>query len=175
MLQLSLSYQVVASPLRSTVTAFPPPPNINHLAMSQKRLQYRSHKYENHEKKLGDAISSLEANPQSKLRDVARSFGIAESTLGDRLKGRRNPRREAHGSAQLLVPMEEQRLVDWILQWDTVGFPVKHKHLQQMVQAIIRARQDQTMEGYVVGNNWTNRFVKRHPEIANEGHSCHGP
>ena len=66
---------------------------------------------------------------QYALRDIANSkserkasldWGVPRGTLQDRISGRLS-RSEAHAYEQRLVPIQEQRLTDWILVQESLG------------------------------------------------------
>ena len=92
----------------------------------------------------------------SKMRAAARKFGIAESTLRDRLRGAR-PRSLAHQDLQMLSPMLEDLLVQWILSEDACGRAPRRAKLQAFARHLAGLNTR-------LHRSWYDGFIQRHPE-----------
>ena len=110
---------------------------------------------------LQAAIAAKEEDPDTSICFLAESFGVSNTTLQNRLKGRTTPRKVAHESQQLLSHLEEKVIIHRIEDYDDRGIPLRRRHVLQMVFEILKAK------GTVadIGKGWVDRFVKRHPGI----------
>ena len=121
-------------------------------------------KYDNFESRVARATQELRENPKSKLKNVASANGLTRKTLYNRYYGRTHAARAAHPEQQVLTTAQEEAVVRWVERRDALGFPPKHKELVRMVVAI---RQNENgVQHHRLGNHFTMRFLKRHPQIA---------
>ena len=113
------------------------------------------------EDRLQAAIAAKEQDPNASIRFLAESFGVSNTTLQNRVKGRTTPRKVAHESQQLLSHLEEKVIINRIEDYDDRGIPLRRRHVLQMVFEILKAK------GRVadIGKGWVDRFVNRHPGI----------
>jgi len=64
---------------------------------------------------MREALTACDSGQYTNLRECARDFGLAESTLRSRLNGSQ-PHRIAHEHRQLLSNTQEDYLVEWSLE-----------------------------------------------------------
>jgi hypothetical protein len=74
-----------------------------------------------------------ESNETLPIRQLAAIWGIARSTLHDRLKSGVVSRQEQHCSMQKITVGEERSLREWVLQLEGWGFPPRIDQLRGMV------------------------------------------
>ena len=71
------------------------------------------------------AISDLAAGLYTSQRAAAKAYGLPRSTLQDRLRGATTSA-ISHQHQQLLTPLQEDFLVEWILEEDARACPPSH-------------------------------------------------
>jgi hypothetical protein len=69
-----------------------------------------------------EALLACNSDPSVPIRAITRSFGIPESTLRHRIKGRAL-RSCAHEYRQILSELEERTLARWITHLTATGYP----------------------------------------------------
>ena len=106
------------------------------------------------------AIEELAKNPGISQREIARLYGVPQSTLQARLKGRRAAK-HYHQAAQRLSVHEEQALIDWIERMTSWGWPPRIQHLEGMARSLLNAKGDKNP----LGRHWYQKFLKRHPDF----------
>src|SRR5277367_2297433 len=70
-------------------------------------------------------------------------------------------KQEARSTQQLLSQHQEALLVQWILDLEAGRFAPSHAQLREMAALVSKDSGGPDR----VGNNWVDRFLKRHPEI----------
>lgn len=109
------------------------------------------------------AINHYNKSSKASLRISAETFGIAWTTLRDRLNGAQN-RRDSHRQQQVLSDHEEQTIVDWCACMDDWGFPLRLALVHEMAAYLVQKRN----LGRKLGKRWLTRFLDRHPELASK-------
>lgn len=126
-----------------------------------------------------------EAKKVKNIRDTSKKYNIPFTTLYRRLKNEK--RKERPGPDPVLLHEEEERIKNWVFYMARAGFPVCQIDVTHTVKDYadkIRRRNDReipnsfpskykhvclTISGLtilcVVGKNWSQRFIARHPEI----------
>lgn len=117
------------------------------------------------EQTIQSAIEALESGVYTSQRAAAKAYNVPRATLMDRMKGR-TTRRESHQHRQRLAPVQEQILVEWILDLDSLGYPPSHARAREMATRILRLNGDED----ALGSHWLNSFMKRNPRVS----SCIG-
>ncbi|TRX94480.1 hypothetical protein FHL15_004635 [Xylaria flabelliformis] len=111
-----------------------------------------------HEKKIAAAIAAVRNGQTQKA--AADQYGVATSTLSDRLHGRLS-REEAHKTDRLLSPEIEDQIVDWIHKSESAGRRPHHWEITQFAQCILKAQGS----SHTIGSHWVDRFIQRHPSV----------
>ena len=65
-------------------------------------------------------------------------FGVSETTLRERLKGRKPRTEETHANNNISLPIQEEVLVKQILNADKHGFSIHPEFLCQMAQILLQ-------------------------------------
>ncbi|GEQ69749.1 hypothetical protein JCM33374_g3423 [Metschnikowia sp. JCM 33374] len=104
------------------------------------------------------AIEEKKRNPTLSVRDLARRFQVARSTLQARVNGRQSKLQSCQNK-QLMTPIEEDSLKKWILYLNCIGLPPQHPAVRKMANAILAARA--TIPPLTIGNNWLSRYLNR--------------
>ena len=104
---------------------------------------------------MSTAINEVRAG--TSVGKAAEKWRIPVQTLRDRYSGKTKPRRQAHGSQQILSPEAEEVLVAWVQMWADTARPVS-------ILRIRRIARDLT-GGEIVGENWVYRFLAWHPNL----------
>jgi hypothetical protein len=113
-----------------------------------------------------NALNALVNGEIKSLCRAASDFGIPSSTLQDRLQKRKS-RIEGHVSQQLLTPVEETKLENWIYRAAKLGSPIT----LQLVKILALEIQSERSSNYdknvlsSISDRWIDRFRKRHPRI----------
>ena len=85
------------------------------------------------------------------VRSAAEAYGIAYSTLRDRLRGTQT-RRAAHIKQQLITPRDEEAIILAIDRLERAGFPPCVDHFWQAAQKL-------NPHNTPPGKNWITRFL----------------
>jgi hypothetical protein len=104
------------------------------------------------------AVTYKTQNPFTSVRNVARTFDVPPSTLGHRLKGRRDVKTYRQ-SRQRLTVLEEASLVKWMTQLMNWGWPPTISQLERMASHLLICKGDREP----LGVNWYEAFLARHP------------
>jgi hypothetical protein len=113
------------------------------------------------ENAIHQAINDFKSGVLSSQNAAADAYGVARSTLQERLKGRKNAR-ESHAHQQRLTPEQEDFLVEWILEEDQRGYPPSHPRARQMAVRVLRMNGDTNP----LGKKWLKGFIGRNPRVA---------
>ena len=119
-----------------------------------------------HQAKIEEACNQLRANPNLSILTVARVHGLNDKTLGNHYHGRTKFHSQAHNMQQSLNKEEEEVVVRWINVMDDQGTPPRRRHVRDMVEFLIN--QGNLSDSAALGKHWTDRFLKRHPDIAHK-------
>ena len=108
-----------------------------------------------------------EDDVQYALRDIANGmserkasldWGVPRPTLHERIEGRVS-RSESHAHLQRLAPVQEQRLIDWVLVQESLGQNPTHAQIRAFAGRILAARHDAAP----LGKRWIAGFLRRNP------------
>ncbi|KAK2922485.1 hypothetical protein FoTM2_002924 [Fusarium oxysporum f. sp. vasinfectum] len=94
------------------------------------------------------------------LRSCATLYGKRESTLRGQLKGAQTARK-GQESRQLLSPVQEQEIIDFIKHEERCGRALSRGELRDLANRIVNP----DAIGITIGRNWPDRFLKRHPGV----------
>jgi hypothetical protein len=100
------------------------------------------------------------------IRKTAIAFQIPPSTLRDRRKKSKSYS-ESHVSQQLLSPVEETTLENWIYRAAKLGAPVTLQLVKILASEIQseRSSNNNENESSPISDRWVDRFRARHPRI----------
>jgi len=112
------------------------------------------------ETRLQEALKAHAADTTLSVHTLSIQFEVPKSTLHNQISQKTTPAKTAHESQQLLSNTEEEALSSWIKKWDDYGFQTRCRHVFQMVQSLLRARNSTNQ----VGEHWLTRFLGRHPD-----------
>ena len=88
------------------------------------------------EGKIELAISDLKNGRICSIREAARMYTVARTTLQDRMNG--VPYRQIiHSNGHKLTQSEEDSLVKWVLDLDRRGLPPRHSLVREMVNYLL--------------------------------------
>jgi hypothetical protein len=106
------------------------------------------------------ASALAEIKEGAPIRAVARKYGLARSTLQDRLRGAL-PKSKGHVEDQRLSPEQESLLADWILHEEDYGRAPGFAKAARMAQSIL----SEGGPSQPIGKNWVYRYLKRNPHV----------
>ena len=109
------------------------------------------------------AITAIQKQEISTIREAARLFNVPRTTLQRRLAGH-TTRAETRANGHKLTEIEEESLVQWILSMDSRGAAPRPATVREMADLLLAARGSTPVQ--TVGENWVNKFVKRHAELS---------
>lgn len=112
------------------------------------------------EEDLQRAIAALKAGEFTSKREAARVFGVPRQTLLDRINGKVT-RREAQSYLQNLTPSEEEFLVEWIIDEDSLGRVPTHRRVREMAARVLKIHGEER----VLGKGWITAFLQRNPRV----------
>ena len=106
------------------------------------------------------AIEAIESSePKLSQRRAAKLYDVPQSTLNHRIRNR--PRRETtRVNSHKLNLIEEQTLLQYILDQDTRGFPLRLAGVEDMANLLLASR-----GGKPVGKHWAKRFINAQPSL----------
>jgi hypothetical protein len=111
------------------------------------------------EEEVADAIFDVIDNGLS-IRQSADKNGVPLSTLHSRMNGTTS-KSESIQPASRLSAAEEDRVVDWVLKQESLGYAPTAQVVRSVVQAILKKKGDMKP----LGKNWMDGFKKRHDRI----------
>ena len=94
------------------------------------------------------------------IRKIALQYGVAKTTLDNRIRGRISKLEEAE-RRQRLTPQEEEAIVAWMLRLQAWGWPPRAEQIRSMVVDLLTKKGDTK----ALGINWLSKFLSRHPEV----------
>ena len=106
------------------------------------------------------ALQELNAETLDSFRAAERLYGVSRRTLARRAEGGLS-KTFSHQSQQLLAPVQEKWLVEWILDLEQQGYAPSHTEAREMACQISTFNGGPTK----VGKNWISRFLHRNPSI----------
>jgi hypothetical protein len=119
------------------------------------------------EGRIALAMQALKQGHFTSVRDAAKSFDVANSTLLRRVKGRPMQYNRRSPNCKLTAT-EETTLVQWILSIDERGLAPRPDSVRQMVNLLIVKRSNSTSNPNpksLVGQRWVINFVRRHQAL----------
>ena len=105
------------------------------------------------------AIEAIQSSQKLSRRKAAELYNVPETTLRHRINGMQ-PRDEIRANSYLLIFIEEDIIVKYILDLDKRGFLPRMAGVKDMANLLLESRGSRR-----VGKQWAYRFVKRHPEL----------
>ncbi|XP_012944713.1 uncharacterized protein LOC101864422 isoform X1 [Aplysia californica] len=112
---------------------------------------------------LETAIEAVRSKAMG-LRKAAKHFGIAVSTLSDKVHGKSPIEYVPHS---LLTQHEEERLVQWLLKMSKLGFGQTTDDIRVMAKAIMELSGGTTKDpSNLPSPAWVYRFLERHSELS---------
>jgi hypothetical protein len=118
------------------------------------------------EEDVTNALNALVNGEYRSIRQAALAFGILSSTLHNR---RRKPksRKESYVSQQILSPIEESTLENWIYRAAKLGALITLQLVKTLALEIQseRSSNNNENESNFILDRWINRFRARHPRI----------
>jgi hypothetical protein len=118
------------------------------------------------EEDVTNALNALVNGEYKSIRKAAIAFQIPFTTLQNRQKKSKS-RIESHVSQQLLTPIEEATLENWIYRAAKLGAPVTLqlvKILASEIQSKQSSKNDKNELSPIL-DRWVDRFQTRHPRI----------
>ena len=109
---------------------------------------------------IQSAIADFDAGLYPSLRQAGKAYGVAESTLRGRRAGQQR-HAIAHQQQQRLTPEQEEFLVDWIIDEDTLARPPSHGRVRDMAIRILRMNGDHQP----LGQLWVRNFLQRNERV----------
>jgi hypothetical protein len=111
-------------------------------------------------------------NKEKTASEAIRAFNVPRQSFYDRYNGKL-PRHLAHEKDQLLSHIQERELVRWITELTRTGYSPRHATVLEMAQIIRKKCHAMTLEPTIntmametIGDQWIQRFIGRHPELA---------
>lgn len=112
------------------------------------------------EEDLIDAIFDITDNGYS-LRKSAIRWNIPPMTISDRMNGKTKPKSEVLQPSQRLSPQQEEKVVQWILKQELLGFVPVASTVRCVVEGILKQQHDLKP----LGRKWIEGFKRRNPSI----------
>ena len=109
------------------------------------------------------AIHGIKKKQFSSQRNAAEVCKVPRATMRTRLKGV-IPKQGSRAANNLLLQIEEEELVQWILAIERRGFPSYLIDIKRMVEHLI-SRRGTSGSTPSVGKNWVYRFTERVPAL----------
>jgi hypothetical protein len=109
------------------------------------------------------AKHGINKNQFSSQREAVRVTKAVRTTLQRRLKCIL-PKNGSRAPNNLLLAIEEDQLIQWILAMEQRGFPTYLIDLKRMAENLI-SRRGTPGSSPAIGKNWVYRFTERHPAL----------
>ena len=139
----------------------------NNAKAKKKTTKTKRLKYSNAD--ITKALTTIRQNPKLSLRGVSKKFNIPRSTLSDIINGRSSEVKpiNASGPKPFLTVEGEEKIVEWVINSASIGFPVRKYNLCLTVQKIINDSGIKTpFKNNYPGDKWYKLFLKRHPHLS---------
>ena len=94
------------------------------------------------------------------MATVTARHSVPRTTLRDRQSGAQS-RRQARTDQQRLSATQEDRLEQWILRQEALGYAPTHAQVRAIATGVVRVNGDQQP----LGRKWLQHFVQRHPTV----------
>jgi hypothetical protein len=116
-------------------------------------------KLQKEEDKVQLAVLGLQDGTYKNPAQAAQALGIPKkaATIRRRAKGISKPRLKSQIDLQLLTPIQEDILAEWIKFYGFAGLPLSRKTTHAKVKALC---------GHAPGKDWLFHFLRRHPDCA---------
>jgi hypothetical protein len=118
------------------------------------------------------AMAALSLSEFPNINQAAKHFKVHHTTLGRRMEGGLSMA-EAREPQQVFTIPEEKALARWITRLTAAAYPVTHALIEEMAEEIrkrcvfgINEPSIQYVEYEPLGQQWTQRFIKRPPYLA---------
>jgi hypothetical protein len=116
----------------------------------------------NFEGRLCLAVEAICKGQFKSVRKAAAAYEVPRTTLQYRLHDRL-PQHDYRPSAHQLTPTEEETLIQYILDQDSQGFPLRVAIVGETANLLRAARATPTTTP--VGKNWATNFINRSPQL----------
>ena len=93
------------------------------------------------------------------IREAAKIFNVSRATLQRRMNNQPT-RQESRVDKHKLDAIEERTLVQYVIDQDVRGFPLRLSGLEDMANLLLASR-----DGKPVGKHWARRFVDMQPSL----------
>jgi DNA-binding MarR family transcriptional regulator len=132
----------------------------------------KSLRVQENEARMAEAIIAYQNRQFTSLKAIAEHFQVDRMTLTRRVSGGHS-RVQARQNQQLLSVVEESTLVKWICQFSSMGRPIRHQLIKELVEEIriqrvqcVNDASSQIVRYPPIGKEWIQRFIQRHIELA---------
>src|SRR4051794_30745541 len=105
---------------------------------------------------IQSALNDLDSGVLDSCRAAGRAWAVPKSTIQHRKRGAQ-PHATAHSAQQRLSPDQEDYLVNWILEQDSLAQPLSHKRAREMATRILQHNGDYQP----LGKKWLQSFLRR--------------
>jgi hypothetical protein len=105
------------------------------------------------------ALQAIQCDATLSTPRAAAIYSVCERTLRRRRAGKPSRQDCSPNSMRLLIT-EEETIVDYILDLDWRGFPLRLSDVKDLADSLLAARNCEP-----VGQSWAKTFVKRRPEL----------
>jgi hypothetical protein len=118
------------------------------------------------EEDVANALNTLVNGEYKSIHRAALVFQIPTSTLRRRFQNRKT-RKESHVSQQILTPIEESTLENWIYRAAKLEAPITLKLVKILASDIQseRSLNNDENQSSPISDRWVDRFRTRHPRI----------
>jgi hypothetical protein len=118
------------------------------------------------EEDVTNALNALVNGEYKSIHRAALVFQIPYSTLRNRVQKPKS-RKESHVSQQLLTPIEESTLENWVYRAAKLGAPITLQLVKILASEIQSKRSSNYEENKFspISDRWVDRFRTRHPRI----------
>jgi hypothetical protein len=118
------------------------------------------------EEDVTNALNALVNGEYKSIHRAASVFQIPYSTLRNRVQKPKS-RKEGHVSQQILTPIEESTLENWIYRAAKLGAPVTRQLVKILASEIQseRSSNNNENESSPISDRWIDRFRTRHPRV----------
>ena len=113
------------------------------------------------EEQILTALRSFDDNPDAKVSEVARQYGVPYQRLLARRRGRQSKIGNSN-SHMKLSPGQELALCEYVDRLDRLNLSVRRELIRGAANFILQQSTPPGQQPQVVGNHWIARFINRH-------------